>query len=307
MATKIEGISEEELFYMYKIKRMTLQAVADYYGVNYRTIWNIMEKYGISRRTAGESCRRDFGITKEELEMLYEVEGMTQHEISLYYGTNQTTIRDRMHKFNIKIRTRSEVKKKDFGITKEDIKRMYEEEKMTQQEISGFYNVGLTVVQSRMKEFGIKSRTISESNSFNFIPRTEEEQKDFLKKYARRYRLMDKGIIANSRYWQSDKGKEQARKKSATRRELGFIPLNNPFGGSEFHHINKVYGIYIPYEIHHSISHNVWTGEGMELINKEAFEFLDYELREAAWDNITGDWRDDDSNVIKMEVHKNVV
>lgn len=28
----------------------------------------------------------------------------------------------------------------------------------------------------------------------------------------------------------------------------------------------------------------------MELINKEAFEFLEWELREEGWSKITGDW-----------------
>jgi hypothetical protein len=62
-------------------------------------------------------------------------------------------------------------------------------------------------------------------------------------------------------------------KQRAKRRELGFISLNKPFVGSEAHHIDKEYVIFIPKELHQSIPHNVWTGKGMKLINAEAMRF----------------------------------
>lgn len=57
-------------------------------------------------------------------------------------------------------------------------------------------------------------------------------------------------------------------------KELDSIPLNKFFEGCEGHHIDKTYIIYIPKEIHHSISHNVFTGKNMDIINALAFNYL---------------------------------
>ena len=57
------------------------------------------------------------------------------------------------------------------------------------------------------------------------------------------------------------------------RRGLGYIPLNDRFIGSEGHHIDKEFVIYIPKEMHMSVRHNVHTGKGMEQINTLAVDF----------------------------------
>ena len=71
-----------------------------------------------------------------------------------------------------------------------------------------------------------------------------------------------------------EKDKTSNRKHQSKRRGLGFIPLNKPFAGSQPHHIDKSFVIYIPKEIHASIPHNVWTGEGMDEINALAINLL---------------------------------
>jgi hypothetical protein len=63
-------------------------------------------------------------------------------------------------------------------------------------------------------------------------------------------------------------------KSKAKRRGLGFIPLNDPFLGSEGHHIDKLHVIYIPEHLHSSIYHNIWNGHNMDKINTLAFEWL---------------------------------
>jgi hypothetical protein len=64
--------------------------------------------------------------------------------------------------------------------------------------------------------------------------------------------------------------------KAAARRkqELGSIFLNSPFKGCVGHHIDLAHIIYIPREMHHSIAHDVQSGQGMEAINTLAFAFL---------------------------------
>lgn len=63
-------------------------------------------------------------------------------------------------------------------------------------------------------------------------------------------------------------------KRNNKRRHLQTIPLNKEFFNSEGHHIDKSYVIYIPYEWHCSIRHNVYSGYHMEIINTMAFFFL---------------------------------
>ena len=70
--------------------------------------------------------------------------------------------------------------------------------------------------------------------------------------------------------------REIDRKHKFKRRSLGFVPLNQPFEGSDAHHVCRTFVIYIPKDMHRSIYHNVWTGENMEEINKLAWEFFKF-------------------------------
>ena len=64
------------------------------------------------------------------------------------------------------------------------------------------------------------------------------------------------------------------RHKSKRERNLGFIPLNEPFEGCEAHHIDERYVIYIPRELHQSIYHDLMRGTNMLIINALAVEYL---------------------------------
>lgn len=98
-----------------------------------------------------------------------------------------------------------------------------------------------------------------------------------------RCRDKENAKIYSHNWLQSDNGKVANRKRASKRRGLGSISLNKPFSGSEFHHYNKEHGMHIPAEIHQGIRHNVFTGQNMEAINKEAFEFLEWEMIEKQW------------------------
>jgi len=61
------------------------------------------------------------------------------------------------------------------------------------------------------------------------------------------------------------------------RRNLGLIPLNEPFKNSVGHHIDKNHVIYIPKELHkgyHCLGINKRGRKNMELINMRAIGFL---------------------------------
>lgn len=57
-------------------------------------------------------------------------------------------------------------------------------------------------------------------------------------------------------------------------RESQCIKLNERFDNSEFHHITKSTGIFIPKNLHKSIFHSMKTGKNMKKINKLAFNYL---------------------------------
>lgn len=91
------------------------------------------------------------------------------------------------------------------------------------------------------------------------------------------YETHKEQYLGQSGNWRKEHPKEMRihyKKHCAKRRQLGFIPLNKSFTDSDGHHINKDFVIYIPHDLHISVSHNVWTGKGMKQINDKAFEWL---------------------------------
>ena len=102
-----------------------------------------------------------------------------------------------------------------------------------------------------------------------------------------RYMQTEKGKAKSEKYSQSEEGKTKRRERrqsdlgknlikraKAKRRQLGFIPLNEYFEGSDAHHISENFVIYMLKELHESLSHNIWTWHNMEQMNKLAIKFL---------------------------------
>lgn len=58
------------------------------------------------------------------------------------------------------------------------------------------------------------------------------------------------------------------------RRGFGYIPLNDRFIGSEGHHLDKEFVVYIPEEMHRSIWHSVVKDINMEEINALALDYV---------------------------------
>lgn len=90
------------------------------------------------------------------------------------------------------------------------------------------------------------------------------ENKEKIRQYYNQWRVTPDGKVA-------------MRKSYGKRKQLGFDPLNNPFPNCEGHHIDRVHIIYIPVEVHKSVSHSLFNGRNMVEINKLAFEYLERE------------------------------
>lgn len=100
-----------------------------------------------------------------------------------------------------------------------------------------------------------------------------QEHKKESKKYQRQYRQSNKGKLAGKKYEQSEKGKlTNARKHAKRQRNLSFtLLMSNPFPNEilvDYHHINNVFVIPVPRQVHksmygdnHRVKVNNWIEE----------------------------------------------
>ena len=149
---------------------------------------------------------------------------------------------------------------------------MYEVEGKTQQDIADYYGVSQVCIYWRLHPDKLKEHSIKQRQS--------DEYKEYVKEYGKQWRLEHPDKERERRKnWRryTEKGRTSVINEHARRRGLDSISLNKPFDGSEGHHIDEIHTIHIPAELHHSISHNVFTGEGMEAINEIAFQYIDEE------------------------------
>jgi predicted transcriptional regulator len=197
--------------------------------------------------------------------------------------------------------------RKKNNISKEVLEDLYINQKLSSREIAKKLGVSQPTVRSRMKEFGIKSRSISEAckgeKSHNYGKHLPEEVKkkiseaqkgeksiNYGKHHTEEHRRKIGEALKGEKHpmygkrgeknhlWKGGIKLVRARNRSK-RRQLGFTPLNRPFQGAEAHHLrNKEMVIYIPKELHHRVPHNNWTGENMDIIDNLALDYWKVEL-----------------------------
>jgi TyrR family helix-turn-helix protein len=96
-------------------------------------------------------------ISETELRRLYEQEELSQREIAKKLGCSKTTIADRMREYGIQPRP-PHVQPR-FDITEDDLRRLYQEEKLSQEQIAAIYGCSQALVWLKMCEYGIPSRS----------------------------------------------------------------------------------------------------------------------------------------------------
>lgn len=107
-----------------------------------------------------------------------------------------------------------------------------------------------------------------------------EKNKDSIHVRHQQYRKDNKGSInnAHAEWFKTELGKECKRRNRQRRRGFGYEPINNKFEDSVFHHLHidedHNIGIYLPNDLHQSMYHNSFTGEGMLAINIIALLYL---------------------------------
>ena len=108
-----------------------------------------------------------------------------------------------------------------------------------------------------------------------YIKEYQNTHQEKIRSTKKKYYVNHKSEILeqNKKYSKTTKGKTAVGKVQAKRRNLDFIELNDYFDGGEAHHIDKEFILYIPRDLHRSVWHNVWSGQGMEEINELAIEW----------------------------------
>ena len=107
-------IPVEELDRLYRVERLTSAEIGSLFGVSEETIRQRLVEAGISRRSKSEAAKgprpgaRRLHITPEELDCLYNVEGLNTEDISHVYGVSRDLVRRRMAEFGIPRRDKSE-------------------------------------------------------------------------------------------------------------------------------------------------------------------------------------------------------
>lgn len=125
------------------------------------------------------------------------------------------------------------------------------------------------------KEENKRYRKINHQQLLEYKRQYRQEHKEESKQYHKANRLQ---LLNYNKQWKinnPEKMKEMTVRQTSKRRLLGFSQLNKPFKSSEAHHINRNDIIYIPKELHQSISHSVKTGRNMEEMNKLAINFIE--------------------------------
>lgn len=125
-------------------------------------------------------------ISPKRLGALYWHQKMSSTEIAKVYNCDPGYIRDLLRKYRTQTRTLSEAIRLRFGINipKGELKRLYIEKKLSSPEIARIYKHNHATVRSRLREYGIKIRTLSEANKIRYNINISE--KELKKLYSER-------------------------------------------------------------------------------------------------------------------------
>jgi predicted DNA-binding protein YlxM (UPF0122 family) len=109
-------------------------------------------------------------IEKETIKRMYEKEKLNTYEIANKLGCSQGTIWNNLKKYRIKTRKRNELRSK--VPSKEELIRLYTENRLSTWEIQKRYGYSRSTIHLKLKEFNIQIRNRSESHiiypKFNF-------------------------------------------------------------------------------------------------------------------------------------------
>jgi transcriptional regulator with XRE-family HTH domain len=167
MGRKKIVIPEQELRELYGIRGQSATEVAAMYRCSSQTVINRLRELGLPVRDKREAglLKKGVRIPCSELRDLYERQGLSSIEIARRYGCSDVVVRKKLAQCGIPIRTSSEaaVQRWDVDISADKLRELYEAQKLSILAIAERYGCTHRTVLNKMLEYGIVSRTISES------------------------------------------------------------------------------------------------------------------------------------------------
>ena len=149
--TRRVDIPRDKLERLYLEERKSAAEIAEELGVNASIVYSRLHEYGITTRT------RRIDLPVKVLEQKYLVEKKTAAEIAGELGVNASLVNANLHRAGIPVRPTNN--KPRIPISKEDLVRMYEKEKMTAPDIGRKLGVHPSIVWRRLKKYGIARRS----------------------------------------------------------------------------------------------------------------------------------------------------
>lgn len=150
--------------------------------------------------------RKIDGISPKKLKELYRHRKMSSPEIARIYRCVQSTVRQRLREYGIRIRTKSEANRVRYNIniSKKELKNLYLHRKLSSPEIAKIYHCSPNAIRDLLRKFRIKVRTKSEAIRLRYninIPKKELKKLYLEKKVssaeiARKFKCST-GLIGN--------------------------------------------------------------------------------------------------------------
>ena len=155
-------ISEEQFREMVVGQRLTDLAIAKQLGVCSVTVQHWRKYFGLPnayfnrprKERTSTRPRRKLYATAEELRVLYDGQGLSQKVIAAKYGVNQMTISNWLNKYGIEARP-------DGGrisviLPKEELQKLYHDEKQTMGFIAEHFQCGESTVRQNLMRYGLQ-------------------------------------------------------------------------------------------------------------------------------------------------------
>jgi len=152
--------SKEELERMYVNEKMSIIKIGEKLGVSRAGVHNWLRENEIGIRDRPEA-KLPNGVTKptkEELEKLYYEDGLGMAKIGIRFGVSHFIVRGWLNDYDIEIREARKLPEGFVKPTRDELERMYVDEKMGTYKIAERLGANATSVFKWLRENGIETR-----------------------------------------------------------------------------------------------------------------------------------------------------
>ena len=164
-------LPENRLRHLYLDRGLTPEEIAGQYGCSAGTVRYHLKRYGIPLRSPADVAQaRAIHIPKATLEELYVRQGLSGRDVARRLGCDKSVVYRELARHGIPQHSRetmsrilrAKVALRD-GIAEETLRRLYEEEQLSVNQVAERLGVSPNTVIRRMDELGIKRRSRSEA------------------------------------------------------------------------------------------------------------------------------------------------